>query len=64
MSSRAADLLTRHRVMRSKGQWGLPGSILRGRDLFIISINTKIRLEARKNALGVKAVVSGKLLSR
>lgn len=44
MSSRAADLLRRHRVMRSVGpSVGSPTST--GRDLFSVSINVKIRLE-------------------
>lgn len=62
MGSRAADLLRRHRVMRSVGpSAGSP--TFTGRDLFSVSINVKIRLEGKNGEVGV-GQVNGKLLWR
>lgn len=62
MSSRAADLLRRHRVMRSVGP-SMGSSTFTGRDLFSVSINVKIRLEGKEGEVGV-GQVNGKLLWR
>lgn len=59
MSSKAADLLRRHRVMKSVGP-SMGSPMFTGRDLFIVSINVKIRLEGKKGEVGV-GQVNGKL---
>lgn len=51
MSSRAADLLRRHGVMRSVGP-SMGSPMFTGHDLFIVSMNAEIRLERRSRGWG------------